>query len=177
MTAQTLALDSSYRPCGVMPWQQAITLVFLNKAEVLHTYDDDVHSTYLVIKTPAVIRLLRKFKRDKKRVKFSRVNVCARDDFKCMYCGAKKTIGELSYDHVVPRSRGGKTEWTNIVAACHTCNARKANRTPAEAGMKLRKQPVQPSSTPAVVIRVSKESAPAAWRDYLYWTNDLESDT
>lgn len=176
MHAQTLTLNMSYAPCGVVPWQQALTLVFLGKAEVLETYDDEVHSTHLVFKVPAVIRLLRKFRRDKKRVKFSRVNVCARDDFRCMYCGTKKAIGELSYDHVVPKSRGGKTEWKNIVAACYDCNRKKANRTPAEAGMKLRKQPVQPTSTPAVVLRVSRENAPAAWRDYLYWTGDLETD-
>lgn len=175
MTAQTLVLSQDYAPVGVVPWQQAITMMFTSKCEVLETYDDQVHSTYLVIKIPAVIRLLQRFRRDKKAVKFSRINVYARDNFECQYCHEHLSQNELTYDHVVPRSRGGKTEWTNIVAACYACNKRKANRTPSEAGMRLYRQPARPRATPAVVIRVSKENAPAAWRDYLYWTGELDA--
>ena len=81
---------------------------------------------------------------------------------------------ELTYDHVVPRSKGGLTTWENIVSACYACNRRKANRTPAEAGMRLRATPVRPSWIPAVQIRVSNRSVPDAWRDYVYWTAEID---
>lgn len=176
MTAQTLVLSQDYAPVGVVPWQQAITMMWTSKCEVLETYDNEVHSTYLIIKIPAVIRLLQRFRRDKKAVKFSRINVYARDNFECAYCHDRLSQNELTYDHVLPRSKGGKTEWTNIVSCCYECNRKKGNKTLTESGMKLRKQPIRPRMTPAVVIRVSKESAPAAWRDYLYWTGSLDTD-
>jgi 5-methylcytosine-specific restriction endonuclease McrA len=104
------------------------------------------------------------------------VNIYARDDHRCQYCGARCSISELTYDHVVPRSRGGRTTWENIVSACCACNARKANRTPAEARMALRTQPVRPTWMPALQIRVSARSVPDAWRDYMYWTDEIESE-
>ncbi|MGN6103643.1 MAG: HNH endonuclease [Kofleriaceae bacterium] len=172
--AQTLVLDQSYRPVGVVHWTDAITMLFTNKVEVVAEYDGFVRSALLVIKMPAVVRLLRAFRRHKKPVKFSRVNIYGRDDYRCQYCGERRKLGELTYDHVVPRSRGGKTEWTNIVTACGDCNGRKANRTPEQAGMRLLKKPVQPTQTPAVVLEISRANVPDAWRDYLYWTGELE---
>lgn len=170
----TLVLDQGYRPVDVVPWQDAITLLFLGKVEVIETYERELRSTTYVIKMPAVVRLLRAFRRHKKPVKFSRVNIYGRDDYRCQYCGVRKRISELTYDHVVPRAQGGKTTWTNIATACLDCNGRKANRTPEQARMPLRKQPVQPTSEPAIVVTVSKDNAPAAWRDYLYWTGSLD---
>jgi 5-methylcytosine-specific restriction endonuclease McrA len=123
-----------------------------------------------------VVRLLKRFRRHKKPVKFSRVNIYGRDDYKCQYCGHKKSINELTYDHVIPRSQGGKTTWTNIVSACGECNSKKAGRTPEQARMKLLKKPVQPVDMPAVFIQVNKSNVPDAWRDYLYWTGSLEQD-
>jgi 5-methylcytosine-specific restriction endonuclease McrA len=171
---QTLLLNQSYEPVKVIPWQRALTLLFLNKVQVIEEYDRDVKCTSFVIKVPAVVRLLRAFRRHRKPVKFSRVNIYGRDDYTCQYCGVKKTIDELTYDHVLPRSQGGRTEWTNIVSACSDCNGKKADRTPAQAGMRLRKHPVQPKDLPAVVIPISRESVPDAWRDYLYWTGSLQ---
>ena len=104
------------------------------------------------------------------------VNIYARDNYRCQYCGAKCTIDELTYDHVVPRSAGGKTTWENIVSACYTCNRRKANRTPAQAGMALRSTPARPTWMPSVQIRVSARSVPDAWRDYVYWTGEIDSE-
>lgn len=176
METQTLVLDQSYTPLKVVSWQRAIELLTLGKVEVLSEYNQEVRSTYLVIKIPAVVRLLKRFRRHKKPVKFSRVNIYGRDDYTCQYCGEKKTINELTYDHVIPRSQGGKTTWTNIVSACSTCNSKKAGRTPEQARMKLRKKPVQPVDMPAMFIQVSKTNVPDAWRDYLYWTGSLESD-
>ncbi len=83
-------------------------------------------------------------------------------------------MGELTYDHVVPRSQGGKTVWDNIVTACQECNGRKAGRTPEQAGMRLLKKPVQPVDVPAVTLRLSRASTPDEWRSFLYWTGELE---
>jgi 5-methylcytosine-specific restriction endonuclease McrA len=173
---QTLMLSQSYEPVKVIPWQRAIQLLTLGKVEVVEEYDREVRSTYLVIKIPAVVRLLRAFRRHRKPVKFSRVNIYGRDDYACQYCGAKRPIDDLTYDHVLPRSRGGRTTWSNIVTCCSRCNLKKADRTPAEAGMVLRREPKQPVDLPAVVIEVSKKSVPDAWRDYLYWTGSLDED-
>jgi 5-methylcytosine-specific restriction endonuclease McrA len=171
---QTLLLSQSYEPLKVIPWQRALVLLTLGKVEVLEEYSHDVRTTHVVFKMPAVVRLLRAFRRHKKPVKFSRVNIYARDKYRCQYCGKKSTMSELTYDHVVPRAQGGKTTWTNIVAACMDCNARKGNRTPAQAGMRLRQQPYQPRWVPSVMIRVSTSSMPDAWSDYLYWTGKLD---
>ena len=173
---RTLVLSPGYEPVKIVSWQRAITLLFLGKVEVIEEYNRDIKSTSLVIKIPAVVRLLAAIRRHKQPVKFSRVNIYGRDRYTCQYCGARKAIAKLTYDHVVPRSAGGKTTWTNIVTACETCNRKKANRTPEQAGMRLLAQPVQPKAMPSLVITVSKESMPDAWRDYLYWTGELEHD-
>ena len=136
--ARTLLLSVGYEPVKVVSWQRAITLLFLGKVEVLEAYDREVRSPTLVIKMPAVVRLLQVFRRYKARPKFSRINIYARDKYRCQYCGGKLPVSELTYDHVTPRAQGGKTEWTNIVTACATCNARKGNRTPKQACMRLR---------------------------------------
>jgi 5-methylcytosine-specific restriction endonuclease McrA len=175
-THRTLVLSQGYEPVKIVSWQRAITLLFLNKVEVIEEYDHDIKSTSLVIKIPAVVRLLSTIRRHKHPVKFSRVNIYGRDRYACQFCGDKKSIAELTYDHVVPRSQGGKTTWTNIVTACEDCNRKKANRTPAQAGMRLLAQPVQPKAMPALVVTVSRESVPDAWRDYLYWTGELDHD-
>jgi 5-methylcytosine-specific restriction endonuclease McrA len=172
----TLVLSQGFEPVKIVPWQRAITLLFLGKVEVIEEYDRDIKTTSVLIKIPAVVRLLKAFRRYQKPVKFSRVNIYGRDKYTCQFCGVKKSIDDLTYDHVVPRSRGGKTNWENIVTCCQACNRRKANRTPAEAGMKLLKEPVQPSATPTLVVTISKSSVPDAWRDYMYWTGELDHD-
>ncbi len=122
---KTLLLSQSYEPIKVISWQRAITLLFLGKVEVVEEYGDAVRSVTFIIKIPSVVRLLRAFRRHHRPVKFSRVNIYARDGYACQYCGDKLGVDELTYDHVVPRSQGGRTEWTNIVTACHDCNRRK----------------------------------------------------
>lgn len=171
----TLVLTQGYEPLKIVSWQRAITLLSLGKVEVLEEYDRELRSVHVVLKCPAVIRLLGAFKRHKKPVKFSRVNIFARDHYRCQYCGTKKKINDLTYDHVTPKSMGGKTVWKNIATACYDCNARKRDRTPEQAGMRLRSKPVQPRWVPAMTIRISQTSAPEAWREYLYWTGALTS--
>jgi 5-methylcytosine-specific restriction endonuclease McrA len=171
-----LVLSQGYEPVKIVSWQRAITLLFLGKVEVIEEYDRNIKSTSILIKIPSVVRLLSAIRRRKQPVKFSRVNIYGRDRYACQYCGVKKPIAELTYDHVVPRSQGGKTSWTNIVTACETCNRKKANRTPDQAGMRLLAHPVQPKAMPVLVITVSRESVPDAWRDYVYWTGELDHD-
>jgi 5-methylcytosine-specific restriction endonuclease McrA len=170
---RTLLLSQSYEPIRLIPWQRAFTLLTLGKVEVVEEYDRDIRTRHVIFKVPAVVRLLRAFRRHRKPVKFSRVNIYARDKYRCQYCGDKAPVSDLTYDHVIPRAQGGKTTWTNIVTSCYACNRAKGNRTPAQAGMKLRTEPVQPRWVPAVSIRISTTSVPDAWRDYLYWTGDL----
>lgn len=172
---QTLVLSQSYEPVKIVSWQRAITLLFLNKVEVLEEYDRDILCKSFAIKMPAVVRLLHAFRRHKKPVKFSRVNIYGRDNYKCQYCAKKLTLAEGTYDHVIPRAQGGRTEWTNIVTACEDCNARKANRTPEQAGMKLLAKPIRPEWVPIMQVYIGK-SPPEAWRDYLYWAGELEQD-
>ncbi len=174
-SSQTLLLNQGFEPIKVISWQRAITLLFLGKVEVLEEYNHGVRSVNLIIKIPAVVRLLRAFRRHARPVKFSRVNIYARDNYRCQYCGKRASIGELTYDHVLPRSQGGRTEWTNIVTCCYLCNRKKGGRTPREAGMSLLAEPKQPNWVPAVAIRISLRSIPDAWTDYLYWTGELDT--
>ena len=173
---QTLLLTQGYEPLQIIGWQRAITLLALDKVDVVEEYDAEIRAVSLVVRVPAVVRLRKAFRRFAKPVKFSRVNIYARDNYRCQYCGQTCTISELTYDHVIPRSRGGRTCWENIVSACYACNRRKANRTPAEAGMKLLSWPARPTWVPSVAIRVSARSVPDAWRDYVYWTGAIDGD-
>lgn len=173
---RTLLLSQGYEPIRIISWQRAMTLLTLDKVDVVEEYDAEIRAMSLVVRVPAVVRLRKTFRRFAKPVKFSRVNIYARDGHRCQYCGAKCSIAELTYDHVVPRSRGGKTTWDNIVSCCYACNARKANRTPAEANMALRSKPARPKWLPSVEIRVSARSVPDAWRDYVYWAGEIDHD-
>lgn len=170
---QTLMLSQGYEPIKVVSWQRAITLLMLGKVEVIEEYDREIRSTSVVIKMPAVVRLLGAFRRRKKQVRFSRINIYGRDKYSCQYCSVPISMADGTYDHVVPRSQGGQTEWTNIVTCCSPCNLKKGGRTPKQAGMKLRKEPIRPTWVPIMLVNVSKESAPDAWASYLYWTSEL----
>ena len=118
MTA-TLLLNASYEPLRIISWKKALTLLFAGKVEVIEEYDQQVHAITFAIKLPSIIRLL-KYVRVKNfnRVKFSRANIYARDDYTCQYCGKKFPSEDLTFDHVVPVAMGGQKRWDNIVAAC-----------------------------------------------------------
>ena len=175
-TAQTLLLNQGFEPIKVISWQRAVTLMWLGKVEVVRTYEKDVRAVTFKVRMPAVVRLLRFVRRKQPQVSFSRRNLFARDENKCQYCRKLFEMNELTYDHVVPRSKGGRTTWENIVSACYLCNRRKANRTPVEAGMKLLTEPARPTWMPSVQIRVSARSVPDAWRDYVYWTAEIDNE-
>ena len=152
-------------PHKIISWQRAVVLVVLGKAEILEEYDETLGP--VDFKTPAVVRLTKGHATQKLVVRFSRINVFTRDGFRCQYCGVKKEMRELNYDHVVPRVRGGKTEWENIVTSCYACNDRKGSRTPEEAGMKLLRKPIKPKSLPLTsAFRVDASEIPPIWHPF-----------
>ena len=171
---RTLLLDQGFQPIGLIGWQRAITLLTLGKIEIIEEYDREVRSMYLVIKLPAVARLINRFRRGKKAVKFSRHNILARDRFKCQYCGHKVTTTSMTVDHVVPRAQGGITRWENVVTCCQDCNAKKKDRTPAQAKMHLYMEPVKPTWVPIFTIPISGP-VPEQWTSYIYWTSELQT--
>ena len=188
MTTRTLVLDQGFQPHRIVSWQRAVALLFQQKCELVESYDEPLmtpeqaekaeeNDWTFAIKIPAVVRLLSRVRR-KKAVRFSRMNVLTRDNWACQYCGKKLATRKLNYDHVVPRSRGGKTVWENIVTCCYPCNAKKDNKTPQEAGMVLRKHPYKPRSLPVVAFHLEAgDSVPEMWRNYIYWNCSLEEDS
>jgi 5-methylcytosine-specific restriction endonuclease McrA len=166
---QTLVLDQGYQAINTVPWTKAMLYIAKDKVDVLSEYDREVHCN---IGMPAVVRIRHKINTHRQRIKFSRQNVLARDKFRCQYCSAGGPLTTLTFDHVVPRSRGGKTEWENIVMACQSCNAKKADKTPREAGMRLRTRPARPTWVPVFNFTLRDiRQVPAEWRDY--WTGEL----
>jgi len=177
MAHATLLLNSTYEPLKVISWQKAVSLWWTDKVEVIEEYDDfDLKSVSITIKCPAVVRLLRYVKGNRRKVKFSRINVFARDNFTCQYCGSQPGTRDLTYDHVTPKAHGGKTTWENIATACIKCNSKKADRTPVQAKMKLKKRPRKPATRPYTRLTLHVPKTPDAWRNYLYWNQELQQD-
>lgn len=179
MAWKTLLLDNSYQPINIIGWVRAVELLLAGKAEIVEEYDDiPIRSMKLEIKLPSILKLIKNHgRRKRKQVNFSRFNVFLRDQWTCQYCGDKFKTEDLTYDHVIPRSR--KTEdsgtcWTNIVTACRDCNHKKGGRTPEEARMKLLKKPIQPEWTPKMTLRL-KGNEPKSWLDYIYWHAEIQA--
>jgi 5-methylcytosine-specific restriction endonuclease McrA len=134
-----------------------------------------VRTATLSIPVPEIIVLARFGKLPKRGVAFSRSNIYKRDRFTCQYCGKKPGVAELTIDHVVPRARGGISSWTNCVVACVRCNFSKASQTLAEAGLRLRVQPVKPSFMPRLVL--ARVPCKASWEKFIsdaYWSTELK---
>src|SRR2546426_4413038 len=172
----TLLLNASFEPLKIISWQRAITLLFAGKVEVIEEYSKEVHSVTFSIKLPSILRLLKYVKVKKNRmVKFSRANIYARDNYTCQYCGSSYRSEELTFDHVIPVSRGGTKSWENIVTACIDCNRKKGGLTPEEARMRLIQKPSEPRWVPSFSLTLVFKNAPESWRDYLYWNVELET--
>ena len=171
----TLLLNSTFEPLIVVPWKKAITMVLLEKVEVIEEYERWIRGVTLALRLPAVVRLNRYVRRKTPLVKFSRQNLYFRDRGTCQYCGVSFDFKELTYDHVVPRSRGGQTEWTNVVTCCGVCNLRKGGRTPEEADMFLIRKPRVPIWIPLLTVSLGLEETPDPWKDYLYQNLELAS--
>lgn len=137
---------------------------------------DWVRTVRMEIAVPKVIRLLGYDRLPKQDVKLNRRNIYARDRSTCQYCGGRFSTAELSLDHVLPRSQGGTSTWTNLVCSCVSCNARKGGRTPEQAHMKLITKPVKPTRNPAISVRLGADKY-ASWKQFLdnaYWSVELK---
>lgn len=168
MALRTLVLTPFGMPHRIAKWEDGVVLVVTGKGQVYDSYDVVCASPSISLQIPAVVRLIKEIHANKKGVKFSRSNVYTRDKFRCCYCGKKFHTSDLNYDHVLPRSRGGKTAWENIVTACRRHNTEKDDRTPAEAGLKMYFQPYKPAvlqHTSPVIVDVAH--MPEQWRPWL----------
>jgi 5-methylcytosine-specific restriction endonuclease McrA len=138
--------------------------------------DDWVRTTTAEIQAPRVIRLLSYERVPKQTVKFNRRNIFARDGNQCQFCGKKFPTSELSLDHVLPRSQGGRTTWENIVCACVDCNVRKGGRTPKQAHMTLIRKPEKPKRSPLLSMKLTQKKY-ESWQSFLdsaYWNVELK---
>ena len=177
-SCHALVLNADYRPISYFPlslwhWQDTVRAVFMERVNVLSQYDRTVRSPSCEMQLPSVISLKR-YIQPARRPAFTRFNVFLRDSFSCQYCGSPD---ELTFDHLVPRSRGGRTTWENVVAACATCNLRKGGRASAECRM----YPRRTARIPTVhELHARGRAFPPnylhqSWRDYLYWDTELET--
>lgn len=172
-----LVLNADYRPLSYYPlslwsWQDSIKAIFLDRVNVLSHYDRQVHSPSFEMRLPSVV-CLKTYVKPARRPAFTRFNVFLRDRFSCQYCG---TRDDLTFDHVIPRSRGGLTTWENVVAACSPCNLRKGGQMPDDCGMHPAQTPFQPSVHD---LHGAGRAFPPnylhdSWLDYLYWDSELE---
>ena len=162
----------SYYPLSLWPWQDVGKAVFLDRVDVIAEYDHYVRSPSFEMRLPSVIAL-REFVRQDRVPAFTRFNVFLRDGFQCVYCGATEN---LTFDHVIPRSKGGRTTWNNIVAACSPCNLKKGGRMPSECNMHPRRKPDRPSNY--YLQEMGRKFPPhhlhETWMDYLYWDVELD---
>lgn len=178
---QTLVLDVGYRPIQRVSWEKAIVWVLERAAEVVEEYPGRyIRTVNWSVGMPSIVRLVKPIAK-KRAVKFSRHNIYERDGRRCQYCGTPVARDRFTYDHVLPRARGGKTEWTNVVVCCTPCNQAKGSRTPEQAGMRLRSTPVKPKKLPGGPPEIAYTNGmPEAWRSYLrdaiYWGGELEND-
>lgn len=193
LDSSVLVLNRNWQPIHVTTVRRAFTLLYMGAAHVIGPdfalFDFEswsalaaaegegvIRTVHQVIRAPQVIMLQLYDRIPRARVRFSRLNIYARDQNQCQYCGARGSQTQLNLDHVVPRSRGGRTTWENVVCCCVPCNLRKAARTPQEAGMRLLKPPISPRWTPTFRAR---GTPPSAWLPFLgtasasYWNTEL----
>ncbi len=202
LDASVLVLNKYYAAIRVVSVRRALSMLYRDLAEVVHVEDgvftghdfeswmevsqararfekarhDWIRCVRFEIAVPRIIRLVVYDRLPRQSVKFNRRNIYARDNNRCQYCGKKLPTSELSLDHVVPRSLGGKSTWENIVCCCIHCNVRKGGRRPDEAHMKLVTLPVKPKRSPAIMVRLTSEKY-ASWKQFLdnaYWSVELK---
>jgi len=174
---RTLVLNQGYEPVRVVNWKRAITMVYLNKATVLSNYDGvTLHSAFDDFPAPAVIWMQKKSRRFVPDVKLTRHYIYARDRWTCQYCGERLVAAKLTFDHVVPRSQGGKTTWENIVTCCEPCNQRKGDLSLKECKMKLLRKPKKPRWMPALLVKsLHDRRVPTEWHDFIGWLMPSDS--
>ena len=203
LDASVLVLNRFFMAVHVVSARRAFCLLWKRAAEVVHVVDDRydsfdfeswrevssyrelfpeeghhdwVRTVSFEIRVPRVIRLLVYDRVPRERVKFNRRNLFARDESRCQYCGRRFPTSELSLDHVIPRSRGGATNWRNVVCSCAGCNKRKGGRTPEEAHMRLIQRPLRPKRCPVIRMKLRSDKY-QSWRTFLanaYWSVELK---
>jgi len=199
MRVVILALNRNYQAIHVVSVRRAFCLLYKDLAEVIHVeqgqfanYDfstwqeaselksmlgeqgadeDWIHAVHFEIQIPRIIRLIKYDRVPRNTVKFNRRNIFLRDEHCCQYCGNHYPSQKLSLDHVFPRSRGGPTNWENIVCACVDCNVRKGGRTPIEARMLLLREPTKPARSP-LLVRQLADARYDSWRTFLPHAHD-----
>ena len=202
LSASVLVLNRMYMAVHVINVRRAFSLLCRDLAEVIHLesgqyanydfeswrevselrsqfkepHEDWIRAVNFEIQVPRIMRLLYYDRLPKQRVRLNRRNIFARDDGKCQYCGKRFPSSELSLDHVIPTCRGGTTTWENLVCACVRCNVKKGGRTPAEAHMRLIREPVRPKRSPLLSVKLGNPKY-ASWKSFLdaaYWSVDLK---
>ena len=172
MTTQVLLLNVTYEPMRTIPVRRAVGLLMRGVAESVDGIAARLRTPSTIFEVPAVIRLRYYVNVPRRGAVWSRRRILARDGYACIYCGARVgerhhgralTRADFTVEHLIPLSRGGGNTWGNTACACHWCNHRKANRTPHEAGMRLRWEP----KTPRVSYLVASGDVPAEWKTYL----------
>lgn len=196
LSTPVLVLNRFYMPVNIVTAKRAFCMLAAGIARVLDhehrtfdfrswselsaaVHDETVGLVDRIIRIPRVVLLSTYDRFPKRTVRFSRINIMLRDHYTCQYCGKRFPRSKLNIDHVIPRSRGGKTEWENVVTSCHNCNHRKGNRMPEEVHLRPMKMPARPRATPFVDLF----SAPVKfdeWKpffnmvDFSYWNVELE---
>lgn len=197
LNTKVLVLNRSYLPIHITSVRRAFSLLYQGVARAVNeqyqtfdfnswselsvsVHDESIGLVNRAIRVPRVILLLTYDRVPKRRVRFSRFNIYARDQNTCQYCGRRFPRAELNIDHVIPRSRGGLSTWENVVCSCHACNRRKGGRSPEEAGMTLLRRPRRPEWTPFMVETFSlkryREWLPfLSMVDVSYWNTELQA--
>lgn len=197
LNSSVLVLNRLYQPIHVTSVRRALSLMYQDVARAIdqefRQFDfsswsdlsaglhDSVGTVHRRIRVPRVILLVAYDHLPKTRVRFSRLNIYARDNNTCQYCGTQLTRAELNLDHVIPRSRGGTTSWENVVCSCVPCNLKKGGRSPAEARVRLLRRPSRPRWTP-FFRAPSRRATYREWLPFLsiadvsYWNVELQDD-
>lgn len=172
-----LVLNADYRPLSYYPlsvwsWQDSLKAVFLGRVNTVSEYDQFARSPTTEIRLPSIVAL-KSYVKPARYPAFTRFNLFLRDGFECQYCGS---IDDLTFDHLIPRSRGGQTTWDNVTTACSPCNLKKGGRMPKDCGMSPRELPIRPD---VHKLHQNGRSFPPnylheSWTDYLYWDSQLQ---
>ena len=164
LNRRVLVLNQSYEPIMIIGAKRAIILILSEKVDALENYRELIHSAYLTLPLPSVIKLKQYARIRRKDIVLSRKNILKRDNHTCQYCGIRSV--PMTIDHIIPRHRGGEDSWYNMVAACVFCNSRKGNKTPRESQMKLTKR----ARKPTMILHLQKfvKHFQGTWRPYLF---------
>ena len=164
LNRRVLVLNQNYQPLTITKTKRAVSLILHQKVEILEKYNEEIHSIDFAIKLPSVIRLTRYINYYPKLIPLTRKNLLRRDLYICQYCGIKNK--PMTLDHIIPKQRGGKETWENLVAACTKCNHKKSNRTPKESNMPLMRIPKKPSML--TYFQQSVREKQKSWKPYLF---------